>query len=388
MRIGAVLSTHDLLTAGATEGVPPEFSALAPEVYDGDARWIPEEPATVDGFFSPANPLFGRMSGRTWVIPGKARVAAFVADDLVVDAVPSAFFGFWESTGDPAADWAVFAEAARWAGAAGAQWIFGPVEGSTFGRYRLVLGGGGEWLPFPGEPYNPPEYPQRLEALGFEAFRHYHTRYAAFDDVGPLADLMEEPAGRARDAGYTVLPITPELWMQRLPELHAGADATFGHAFAYTPLGYSEFEAACGESFVAKLCPHTSMIGVDADGALAGFQLTYADFGPIAVAGAGPERIPQSRLDHATAFPRLLAKLAKDLPAAIPKTTGVLPGHRKGGVMALIGLEVWAAIRERYGSMVYAITAVDNPVQILTENLSAGQRNYALYRRDISEVST
>lgn len=376
-----------MLTAAATSGVPPEFTALAPEVYDGDARWIPEEAATVNAFFSPANPLLERMRGRTWCIPGKARLAAFVADDLVVDDTPAGFFGFWESAGDAAADAQVFGDAARWVASAGAEWLFGPVDGSTFGRYRLVLGGGGSWLPFPGEPYNPPEYPQRLEALGFEAFRHYHTRYATFDDVGPLADLMRDPAQRARDAGYSVLPITTDLWMERLPEMHAAADSTFGHAFAYTPLTYAEFEAACGESFVAKLCPHASMIGIDADGALAGFQLTYADFGPIAVADAGADRVPQSRLEHTTAFPRLLDKLGKELPAAIPKTTGVLPGHRKAGVMALVGLEVWAAIRERYGSMVYAITAVDNPVQILTENLSAGQRNYALYRRDIREVS-
>lgn len=376
-----------MLTADATEGVPSEFTELAHGIYDGDPRWIPEEAGTVDGFFSPANPLLARMRGRTWCVPGKARVAAFVADGLEVDGARAGFFGFWESAGDAAADSDVFDAAARWAAAAGAETLFGPVDGSTFGRYRLVLGGGGDWLPFPGEPYNPPEYPQRLEALGFAAFRHYHTRYSTFADAGALAEIMEEPARRARDAGYTVLPITPELWMERLPELHAAADATFGHAFAYTPLTYAEFEAACGASFVAKLCPHASLIGIDADGALAGFQLTYADFGPIAVAGAGPDRLPQSRLDHAAAFPKLVAKLGKERPAAIPKTTGVVPGHRNAGVLALVGLEVWAAIRERYGSLVYAITAVDNPVQILTENLSTGQRNYAIYRRDIREVN-
>lgn len=356
-------------------------------MYGGDPRWIPEEAEVLAGFFSAANPLLARMQARTWCVPGRSRLAAFVQDGLVVDGASAAFFGFWESAGDEAADAAVFDEATAWAAGHGARWMYGPVDGSTFGNYRLVVGGGGDWLPFPGEPYNPPEYPERLERRGFEAFRHYHTRYASFDDVGPLAEVMAEPAGRARAAGYEVLPITEDLWLERLPELHAAADATFGHAFAYTPLSYEEFAVACGPAFVAKMCPHSSKIGVDADGALAGFQLTYADFGPVVVAGAGADRVPLSRLDHATGFPRLVAKLGEERPAAIPKTTGVLPGHRKGGVMALVGLEVWREIQQRYGSMVYAITAVDNPVQILTANLADGQRNYALYRRSIEEAS-
>jgi len=373
----------DVQTADGTEGVSGEFAALAQDVYAGDPRWIPEEAAVLAAFFSASNPLLSRMRVRTWCVPGRSRLAAFVSDGLEVDGARAAFFGFWESAGDAAADAALFDAAASWARDAGAAVLYGPVDGSTFGNYRLVLGGGGDWLPFPGEPYNPPEYPERLERLGFEAFRHYHTRYASFDDVGPLAEVMVEPAARARDAGYRVLPITEELWLERLPELHAAADATFGHAFAYTPLSFDEFAAVCGASFVAKMCPHTSMIGVDADGALAGFQLSYADFGPIAVAGAGDDRVPVSQLEHRSAFPLLTAKLGKELPAAIPKTTGVLPGHRKAGVMALVGLEIWRGIRERYGSVVYAITDVDNPVQVLTEDLAGGQRNYALYRRGL-----
>lgn len=377
----------EIQTAGGDEGVSSDFTELARWVYDGDPRWIAEEPEVVAAFFSAANPLLARMKARTWCVPGKSRLAAFVQDGIVVDGAAAAFFGFWESVGDEAADAALFDEAGRWLRGSATEWLYGPIDGSTFGNYRLCLGGGGDWLPFPGEPYNPPEYPQRLEALGFEAFRHYHTRYATFDDVGPLADVMAEPAARAREGGYEVLPITEETWLERLPELHAAADATFGHAFAYTPLSYEEFAAVCGAAFVAKMCPHTSKIGVDETGALAGFQITYADFGPITVAGAGAGRVPLSRLDHASGFPKLVAKLGQERPAAIPKTTGVLPGHRKGGVMALVGLEVWREIRQRYGSMVYAITAVDNPVQILTENLSDGQRNYALYRRRLGETT-
>lgn len=75
----------DVQTADGTEGVSGEFAALAQDVYAGDPRWIPEEAAVLAAFFSASNPLLSRMRVRTWCVPGRSRLAAFVSDGLEVD---------------------------------------------------------------------------------------------------------------------------------------------------------------------------------------------------------------------------------------------------------------------------------------------------------------
>ncbi len=58
-------------------GVPDGFCELAAQVYAEDGQWIPEDPAAIATAFSEDNSWFQSGAAQTFLIPGKARAAAF-----------------------------------------------------------------------------------------------------------------------------------------------------------------------------------------------------------------------------------------------------------------------------------------------------------------------
>ena len=58
-------------------GVPDGFCELAEQVYAQDGQWIPEDPAAVAAAFSEDNSWFQSGEAQAFLIPNKARAAAF-----------------------------------------------------------------------------------------------------------------------------------------------------------------------------------------------------------------------------------------------------------------------------------------------------------------------
>src|SRR4051794_5000925 len=85
--------------------------------------------------------------------------------DLRIDGEPVAFFGRWEPSSQ---DTALFTELETWARRIGARRVYGPIESSTLGLYRLQISDFDSPETFPGEPRNSPALPERLRGLGYE----------------------------------------------------------------------------------------------------------------------------------------------------------------------------------------------------------------------------
>ena len=88
--------------------LPEAFLALPGQIYADDSFWLGEDPQSVRQQFSGLNPWFN--DGLAWigVIPGKARLAGFVAPGQLVDGEQAAFFGFWETINDLAVNLQLF----------------------------------------------------------------------------------------------------------------------------------------------------------------------------------------------------------------------------------------------------------------------------------------
>ena len=150
----------------------------------------------------------------------------------------------------------------------GVRTIVGPLEGSTWGPYRL--GDEGDWsLPaFPGEPVPDADARRAFEAAGFQV----GTRY--FSTIGAL-DAMPEPsaavAERLAQRGVEFGAIAGSELMGRLCELHALLHQGFADQPFFAPLSIGGFAQAMAGGSAGDA--HYLM--ADADNRLVGFCRSY-----------------------------------------------------------------------------------------------------------------
>jgi ribosomal protein S18 acetylase RimI-like enzyme len=333
-----------------TAGVDEAFLALPHQLYREDRRWIPEEPAAVERAFSPANRWHDGRRARTFVVPGRARAAAFFDPSFTVDGTAAAFFGYFETNGDRDADGTLFGRIADWARGQGATRLYGPINFTTALGYRVLLDAERDAVPFAGEPYNPPWYGPELQSLGFALERRYLTQTLDRALVAATVDRHQPLLLRLGKRGYRFATIGDDEWLARLPELHTLADSIFAGNFAYAPMPFSEFAAAFGTRLLRRRWRELSLIAHAPDGALAGFCLVY---------------------------PHL------DGRVAILKTIAVNPKYRARGVaeaMAVFTLErALTACDEVWGALIRE----DNASRRLAPVETPALRWYGLYAKSL-----
>lgn len=359
--------------------LPPGFCAVARQVYARDPLWIPEDAAAIERAFSKDNPWFAGGEALPLVADG-ARVAGFFQPSLRVEGRSVAFFGYYERApgGD---DGPLFKQVERWAKDRGAQDLYGPIDFTTYGNYRVLLNPAPGRAPFVGEPYNRAGVAERLTDLGFELDQTYLSQLGTAKQARDLARHHRPRLEALEMEGYLIELLTVDAWMERLPEIHAMIDSVFGANFAYSPLSYSTFERVCGESFIRKTHRDCSVVAWGPDDDLAGFFLAYPDYGALVRQGAA-ERVAVSDLDFERHHAALLERDPK--PRIVAKTVGVAPDHRRRGVMQ--GLTVLLSERAAplcdhwYGATIRA----DNPSRRYGEGTVEASRWYGLFRKRLS----
>lgn len=360
----------------------PGFVELPHLVFADDADWIPEDPAAVTHAFDPSNAWFQRGEAATFCVPGKSRAAAFFQPALRVEGRKVAFFGYWCTAGELEADREVFAEVEAWATERGAQDLYGPIDFTTYGNYRLRLSvEADDARPFPDEPYNPPTWPGLLESLGYVIDQHYLTQVGVIE-AGLMVAQFKKPAVDALlTQGYRVESFPHHAWIERLREVHGIVDAIFGENFAYSPLSYEAFAAKCGENFVRRTDPEVSTACYSPDGSLAGFFLVYPHYGPIVRQGAGSDRVPVTALNFAEHHPQLVDRPWR---AAIAKTVGVDPTHRGKGVMAALTAGMFQRGADRYEHWYGAMIRRGNASRNFATGNTTGERWYGLFKKPLA----
>src|SRR4051794_17953751 len=138
-----------------------------------------------------------------------ARCSVQVVDGLYGAPGPSGLVGLYEAA-DADAGTALLRHARQLLAAQGAARVLGPMNGSTWARYRLALPAlPGDPLgnppPFMSEPQNRFDYPGHFQVAGFAVAARYESRI----DVHPEA--VRPGAGALRDRlashGITIAPI-------------------------------------------------------------------------------------------------------------------------------------------------------------------------------------
>jgi hypothetical protein len=286
-----------------------------------------------------------------------------------------------ETTCDREAEQALFNRVESWAKQRGAETLFGPIEFSTHGRYRLVMDLVEDAQPFPGEPYNPTYYPARLEELGFTVHTEYMTQTADKESTRAIVEADEARIHSMQTQGYRFEPLEVKLWEKMLPELHKLSENIFSDALGYTPIPWPLFERHFGAAFAARLCPHSSVLCLGPKNDIAGVSLNYPNWGPLVRSGNGSSRLDLCSLNYEKHFPLLRVLGPTEL---VIKTVAVTPNHQgKGLLKPLVSAGVARGL-EHYDIFHGALIRSENKSARFFDRTKHVARHYGLYARPLT----
>ena len=373
--------TFRLKTSGNADGLPEGFFDVARRIYRDEPRWIPEDPAGLENRFSAENPWFAHGKTAAFCIPEKARLAMFKHPSAFVDGRAAAFFGYWETVGDDAADTFIFNAAQDWAREQGAEYLCGPINFSTYGTYRLLLEIEDGGYPFVGEPFNPQYYPEILRGFNFEPRSKALTQIAPAEVMSKVWRKRKPLVDELRSQGYRIEALEHQIWLNNLRELHELINEMFSDNFGYTPLSFAAFEQMCNASFIRRIDPRTSVIAYAPDDSIAGFFLLVPQYGPLIVQGAKDDRVAVGDLSFDQHFPRLRER--GDV-GGIFKTGAVAPAHREKGIFSALTITTFELGEGIYDSWYGALIRADNPSRRYADGYADDSRRYALFGKELN----
>lgn len=236
----------------------------------------------------------------------------------------------------------------------GADRILGPMNGSTWGRYRLALPPGlreEAEPPFLSEPMNPPDYVLDFEAAGFRVAATYES--AIVENLGEADPRRDELAERVRARGATIRPLDPGRFDDELRAIYDLSVAAFGQNLFYSPIAFDEFRARY-TPLRPLLDPDLVRLAEDAEGRLLAFVFAFPDL-LSAPPGARPTRV-------------------------VLKTLASAPAARALGLGTFLTDEVRRIAHEKgYASVIHALMQADNESIRISRHSARVFRRYALY---------
>jgi GNAT superfamily N-acetyltransferase len=233
---------------------------------------------------------------------------------------------------------------------AGSERILGPINGSTWGRYRLVLRAPDEAPPFLSEPWNPAEYVADFEAAGFRPAAWYES--ALVEDLDTPDPKAAGAAERLRARGVTVRPLRVERFDDEMAALFALSAAAFADNLYYSPTTEAEFRARYAP-LRPLLDPELVRLAEDAEGRLMGYAFAFPDL--LTREGGRPTRV-------------------------VLKTIATAEAARGLGLATFLGDEIRRLARERgCASVIHALMHARNASVGISRHTAGVFRRYALF---------
>ena len=361
--------------------LPSSFFSVAQHVYANDEHWIKESEAQLQTLFSSEHRFFNGKN-KVWldIVDESTRLAGFYNPDQLVEGKKVAYFGYWETLNSFNANKMVFDRFESWAKECGAEVIYGPINFNTFGLYRLRLTNHQNGY-FPGEPYNPEYYPELMGQLGYGVSKRFYSWFGLQKGKVELAAPMMEPALKnLEEQGVKFSRLTPDFWLNNLPEIFKNVDEIFKDNFAYTGISFEEFEKSFGQSFVSRFCPESSVLAMGPDNKIAGFFVAFPDYSPL-VKQSAVHKISAAELNFNEHFKLL------ETPMALGKSGGVSPAFRKSGLFSAMSYLMMQWLKPSYTYGAATLVREDNPSarvgKMFFSQPGDWSHEYALFSKDL-----
>jgi GNAT superfamily N-acetyltransferase len=262
--------------------------------------------------------------------------------------------GHYSSTNDQAAQKLLHAACDRLC-RAGCTYAVGPMDGSTWRRYRFVTDAGTE-PPFFLEPWNPPGWPQHFVRAGFSPVARYFS--ALNPDLSKQDLRLSGTEARLRSSGVVLHYVRPGQVQDFLRRIYPVACVAFRRNPFYADLPWDDFIAQY-DRLVPFFCPEL-LIFAEQNAETVGFLLAL------------PDVLCQARSATIDTF--------------IIKTVAILPRRELGGMGTLLVGRVQQIGREM--GFRRCIGALMYDGNMLVSNISNAYgkpvRRYALWAKDLS----
>lgn len=225
----------------------------------------------------------------------------------------------------------------------------GPIDGSTWRNYRLVVERGTE-PPFFLEPQSPAEYPDYFSKALFREHTSYFSALAT--DLGKRDPLVAQASERLAQNGVSIREIDMSNFDAELRLIYAVSTLSFSKNYLYTPISEGDF-LLMYRKLQNYIDPRLSLMA-DRGRDLVGFLFSLPDL------------------------------LRDPRDTVILKTTAVLPGLRNGGLGNVLVAECHERARA-YGfkRVIHALMHESNSSRNLSSRYAVPFRRYALFDREL-----
>lgn len=229
----------------------------------------------------------------------------------------------------------------------------GPMDGSTWRRYRFITERGTE-PPFFLEPDNPDDYPAHWTAAGVAPLALYHS--AITDDLAARDPRAAGAESRLADRGITVRPLALTDFDAELARIYPLALTCFADNFLASPI--------TAEEFAAQYAPVRAVLRPEL----------------VLLAERGEELV-----GFLFAVPNLLqAKRGERIDTAVAKTIAVHPEHAGVGLGAYLTDRLHAAAHALgFRRMIHALYHADNRSGRISRHTASVIRTYTLFARGL-----
>ncbi|CAN5700696.1 hypothetical protein BH23GEM6_BH23GEM6_18750 [soil metagenome] len=232
----------------------------------------------------------GPLSEREWgLYPGDADgLVAFRGSEVLARLAFGASSGFsgapgltgyvgWYHAADGEAGADLLRRAVQELFNRGARRVVGPLDGSTWHRYRFTLPGTGKpdssGNAFLGEPVNPPEYPLHFESAGFQPHLEYQSRIVRRPATEPESGAV---AAKLTQSGVEVRGLDVPRFTGMIREIHQLSLIAFAENPYFTSIDLTHFESLYAP-LRPLVDPELVRMAWSPDGRLLGFVFAYSD---------------------------------------------------------------------------------------------------------------
>lgn len=145
--------------------------------------------------------------------------------------------GFFEAENNFAAVKFLFDEIKKYAKTSGYEYIIGPINGSTWKKYRITLPSNN--MPFLMDKYNKPYYAELFEGYGFETISNYTSSVTKKLDKD--YSRLEKFSKIFSSKGIKFRKFNPDKFDEDIRKIYDVSVKSFVNNFLYTPIDFDDF---------------------------------------------------------------------------------------------------------------------------------------------------
>jgi GNAT superfamily N-acetyltransferase len=286
-----------------------------------------------------------------------ARCSCWWRDTASPDGARIGVIGHYAAS-DEDAGAALLSRACEVLAAEGCTTAVGPMDGTTWRRYRFIVDRGNE-PPFFLEPQNPPGWPTHWASAGFSPFASYTS--ALNHDLDADDPRSSGASARLAAAGISIRafdPAQPEVELRRIFRL---SSVSFSGNLFYGPISEFEFLDQY-RALLPFVCPELILLA-EREGSLVGFVVALPDVLQV----------------------RPGARRGTVVDTMIVKTVGVDPGVSGMGLGSLlVALVQRRASRLGFRRAIHALMHETNASRRISDRYACTFRRYALLSRSLA----